>query len=274
MEPLVSVIIPVYNTGATALALADKLLHKSTYKNVEIILVDDGSQDDSLKQLQEIKSRKVKVFAKENGGPSSARNYGIEHATGDYFLFVDSDDDVNINFVEKLLREMQKPDTAIAVTSVRYRKVALNSSESVWTDKIERRANESTKSFVLRCLLHDGRMYSAYNKIFAADIVRKHKVRFDEKVHFGEDTKFTLDYLKYAKGEIRFVLEPLYTYYFGTETSLATRGGVVWKNWALCYKNLRDWMGKKISLRDRATLLALKTKWRVGCLRMAWRAKK
>lgn len=274
MDPLVSVIIPVYNTGATALVLVDKILHKSTYRNVEVILVDDGSNDDSLKKFKTIKSRKVKVYSKKNGGPSSARNYGIEHAVGDYFLFVDSDDDINIHFIEKLVKETKKADTALVVTSVRYRKLALNSSENVWTDKFEQHDNESRKSFVLRSLLHDGRMYGVYNKIFRASIIRKHHLRFDEKIRFGEDTKFVLDYLRFAEGEIRFVLEPLYTYNFGTETSLASSAGAVWGNWLLCYKNLRDWMGAKIFLRDRVTLWILKTKWYVGCKRTLWRAKK
>jgi glycosyltransferase involved in cell wall biosynthesis len=274
MKPLVSVIVPVYNTGAEAVALVDSLLNGSTYRNFEIILVDDGSTDDSLKTLQSIKARRVKVISKQNGGPSSARNFGIKNASGEYCVFVDSDDSVDATFLEKLVEEVLKPKTALAVTSVRYRKLALGTTEDVWMSAISRRKGESTKSLVLRCLLHDGRMYPVYNKIYKTEILRKKHLRFDESIHFGEDTKFTLDYLEHAKGEIRFILEPLYFYNFGTETSLATRGGVVWDNWLKCYRNLRNWLGDSISPLDRLRLFALKAKWKIGCVRMARRAKK
>ena len=274
MKPLVSVIVPVYNTGAEAVKLVENLSRESTYQNFEIILVDDGSTDDSLKTLRAIKSRKVKVLSKKNGGPSSARNFGIEKASGDYCVFIDSDDGVDASFLEKLVKEAVKLKTALVVTSVRYRKLALGTVEDVWMKAISRHEGESTKSMVLRCLLHDGRMYPVYNKIYKTEILRKKQIRFDESIHFGEDTKFTLDYLDHAKGEIRFILEPLYFYNFGTETSLATRGGVVWENWLICYRNLRNWLGDSVSLLDRLRLLALKMKWKVGCVRMARRVKK
>lgn len=90
-KPLVSVIIPVYNTGKAAIKIIDDLL-RGTYSELEIVVVDDGSTDDSLATLKQIKDKRVKVFDKPNGGVSSARNYGIKKATGSLISFVDSDD--------------------------------------------------------------------------------------------------------------------------------------------------------------------------------------
>ena len=87
--PLVSVIVPVYNTGKLAKKLTENIL-RDKYENVEIILVDDGSTDDSLSILKSIKNSKVKVYNKKNGGPSAGRNFGIEKAKGEYLLFIDS----------------------------------------------------------------------------------------------------------------------------------------------------------------------------------------
>ena len=120
--PLISVIIPVYNTGSSALKLVKKLL-SDQYKNLEIILVDDGSADDSLKVLKTIESPKVTLKSKKNGGASSARNLGIKTAKGKYILFIDSDDGITPDFISSLVREKEKENTSLVVTGMRYKKL-------------------------------------------------------------------------------------------------------------------------------------------------------
>lgn len=273
MNPLVSIIIPVYNTGAEAAALTEKLL-KDKYENIEIILIDDGSKDDSLNILQSIKSKKVRVLTKKNGGASSARNLGIRDAKGDYLLFIDSDDDVRADFITSLVHEIEKPDTALAVTAVHYKKLAKESEEDVYLNAFERKDGETMRAFVLRSLLADGRMYPAFNKIFKASIVRKNAISFDESLDFAEDTKFVLDYLSHAEGEIRFVLKPLYIYNFGTSTSTVSHSGIVWGNWLKSYRNIKKWLGDKPTLREKTLLGLLKAKWRVSCFRAVRAARK
>lgn len=82
-SPLVSVIVPVYNTGKVAKKVISQLL-KQSYENIEIVVIDDGSTDDSLVRLQEVasKDRRVKLVHQKNGGVSAARNAGIERARG------------------------------------------------------------------------------------------------------------------------------------------------------------------------------------------------
>lgn len=92
-EDLISVIVPVFNTESYLSACLDSILTQS-YRNLEVIVVDDGSSDFSLKLAQSYaeKDDRIKVYSHENEGPSMARNRGLEVSTGDYITFVDSDD--------------------------------------------------------------------------------------------------------------------------------------------------------------------------------------
>ena len=116
MNALVSVIVPVYNSKAYLKRCVDAIL-KQTYSNLEVILVDDGSKDDSYMICKEYEAfdKRVRVFTKENGGSSSARNVGIKAAKGDYICFCDSDDYYEPDIVENLSKVFDKyPDAIIA----------------------------------------------------------------------------------------------------------------------------------------------------------------
>ena len=119
--PLVSIIIPVFNTGKEAAKLTEKIIDSGDFDG-EILLIDDGSKDNSLDLLKRIQDSKVKVFHKENGGPSQARNFGINKAKGKYLIFIDSDDDVKNDFVSKMVEEIQKDDVSLVATGVHYKK--------------------------------------------------------------------------------------------------------------------------------------------------------
>lgn len=103
-EILVSIIVPVYNVEAYLKRCLESLITQK-HQNIEILLIDDGSTDESLKicnQYVKIDER-IKVYHKENGGLSSARNYGIKRAKGDYYAFVDSDDWVHSEYISRML---------------------------------------------------------------------------------------------------------------------------------------------------------------------------
>lgn len=116
-QPLISVIVPVYNI-IPYLPRCVESLREQTYRNLEILLIDDGSTDDTpvlCDRLAEGDAR-IRVFHKENGGPSSARNYGLEQARGEYVGFVDSDDYVDADMYERLYRAIE--DTRMPVAQV------------------------------------------------------------------------------------------------------------------------------------------------------------
>ena len=117
-HPLVSIIIPVYNVEKYVDKCIKSVISQS-YKNIEIIVVDDGSTDKSREIVDCYKKYKnVKVFHKENGGLSSARNYGLKHATGEWYAFVDSDDYICDSFVAELITTALKNNADIATCSL------------------------------------------------------------------------------------------------------------------------------------------------------------
>ena len=259
---LVSIVIPVFNTGKLARSLVDKLL-SDDYRDVEIILVDDGSTDNSLEIIKQIKNEKVRIYNKKNGGPSAARNFGIKKAKGEYLLFVDSDDDMAQDYVQKMVLAF-RDDIDMVVSGVKYCKLDKQNEEDVYLDEFLYKDNEGNKDFMLRSLLHDGRMYPVFNKVFRTEIIRKNEIEFDEKMSFGEDTKFVMDYVGAIKGKIKFILEPLYIYHAGTSTSTAKKLQGEWKNWQKCYDNLEEWMGNKLTWNQKRLLFLIYLKWRAS----------
>lgn len=114
MMKKISVIVPIYNSSIIISKCLDSLLNQ-TYKNLEILLIDDGSTDNSYKlcEFYAKKDKRVKIFHKENGGVSSARNLGLDNATGDYISFVDSDDYIENNTYEVLMNNISDNDIII-----------------------------------------------------------------------------------------------------------------------------------------------------------------
>lgn len=112
--PLISVIVPVYNTKAYLERCVSSIINQ-TYSNLEIILVNDGSTDGTGRLCDELAGRdvRIRVFHKENGGSSSARNLGISHAKGAYLAFIDSDDYASPEMFERLVEGMQKSGAEI-----------------------------------------------------------------------------------------------------------------------------------------------------------------
>ena len=113
----ISIVIPVYNVEKYLQECVDSVV-KQSYKNIEIILVDDGSKDNSPKLCDELAKTddRIKVIHKENGGLSSARNAGMKVITGDYFVFLDSDDYwTDLDFLKKIVNDklIMNPDIII-----------------------------------------------------------------------------------------------------------------------------------------------------------------
>lgn len=279
-EPLVSVIVPVWNTGDKVDRLM-KRLREQTYKNLEIIAVDDGSTDDSLSVLEGLarNDARIKVIHQENAGASAARNAGIEAASGKYVIFVDSDDEVAEDFVAKLAEKAEAgPEVALVVVGMRMKKLQSGEVVDVHTEpRRKRRADERRADYFLELLIRDGRMHSSVNKIFRLDVIRNFGLKFEEGRDFAEDTKFVLDYLEHTPGEIEFVLEPLYIYNFGTETSTVKSSSTLWSNWQRSFRDLKAWARKvsdgKLRLKTRALLGLVWMRWQVSHYRANKRAR-
>lgn len=164
MSELVSVIVPVYNVESYLKECVDSLIHQ-TYKDIEILLIDDGSTDTSgmiCDQYIEIDTR-VQVKHKKNGGLSDARNAGIDMANGHYIMFVDSDDYVANNYVEIMLNTMISQQVDIVVCGY----FLTDECGNVVSKECNKIKNVISDKEALRLLLHDEiiRNY-AWNKIY------------------------------------------------------------------------------------------------------------
>ncbi|MDO4612097.1 MAG: glycosyltransferase family 2 protein [Candidatus Saccharibacteria bacterium] len=273
MSQKVSVIVPIYNTAKYLPNCLDSILNQ-TYKNLEIILIDDGSTDNSKEITNNYakKDDRIKVIHQKNSGQSAARNKGLKLATGDFISFVDSDDEIKPTFIEDLLAPFSKQNISLSVCGIHYKRLKQKSAENVYLNPLKpRKKSESKFAYILKLLALDGRLYSSVTKLYDAKIAKT--CAFDESLNFAEDTKFVLDYLKKAPGEIAFVLKPLYAYNFGTETSTIKSTATNWQSWQTSYKNLKKWLGKNPSLQEKFWLGLVHLRWRISYLRSKRRTK-
>lgn len=211
-EPLISVIIAVYNPGKYLRACLDSIVNQ-TYRNLEIILVDDGSTDDSLRICQEYaeKDNRIVVHHKDNSGVSATRNQGIRLAHGDYFSFIDSDDILEIDAFEYLIN-LIKEHNVDAVNYEHY--ITFPQNETV-----HKLAPDNYGLFdkrgAMKQLVYN--VAFAWNKLFSKKIIEN--VWFDEEICRGEDGLFARQAFDKAES-VWFDSRPLYHYIQSEESAV------------------------------------------------------
>ena len=187
--PKVSVIVPVYNVEKYIVKCLESLLNQ-TLEDIEIIVVNDGSPDDSQtiidKYVLEYKD-KIKSFIKPNGGLSDARNYGIDKATGEYIGFVDGDDFVDIRMFETMYNEANKNKSDIVVCNLNY----VYDYDIIPTSSNVLEETTNIKDVMLNIYP------TAWNKIYKRTFINKHKLRFKKNVWY-EDVEFIYRVLPYV----------------------------------------------------------------------------
>ena len=213
----ISVIVPVYNAEQYILRCTESILGQ-TYKELELILVDDGSPDNSGRICDELShsDNRVKVFHKSNGGVSSARNFGLTKAKGDYICFIDSDDYVDSSYLEDFNFTNRTADLFLQG----YKKV--DSSNAVKAEYGFRSTELETYFDVLAYSELNNIINSPCFKLFKREIISKYNIRFDEKTSYGEDHLFSLDYVSKINS-ISYSLSKGYNYVVNDNESLTQR---------------------------------------------------
>ena len=215
MEPKISIIVPVYNVEKYLERCVESLINQ-THKNVEIILVDDGSKDNSGKLCDELAQRdsRIVVYHKENGGLSDARNYGIHKSTSDYVGFVDSDDFVDEDMYEILLSNLLKYDSEISFCR-------LNDvyNDEITKDNTENKPYLMTSEQAIKMVL-EAKVFSvtAVNKLYKKSLFAQ--IRFD-KGKIAEDAFIMVDLL--SRCEKIAATEAKKYYYMHRENSITTQ---------------------------------------------------
>lgn len=212
---MISVIVPIFN--------AEKYLHRcikrilaQDYTDYELLLIDDGSTDNSGTICDEyaIKDNRIRVFHKENGGVSSARNWGLDNAIGEYIMFVDSDDYMLPGMLEVMVSTLKAKSADLVVCGT------TETGGGYWRPiaDVDYSINQLKENFV--SLLHTELLSPPWNKIYKKEIIGSN--RFCEDISFGEDLLFNIQYLEKCEN-ISFIKESPFYHEKENENSLVVK---------------------------------------------------
>ena len=211
MNELISVIVPVYNAEKHIRHCIDSILTQ-TYQNFELILVNDGSKDNSLElcKAYEKQDGRIRVFDRENGGASAARNTGLDNMKGTYVLFVDSDDYISQNCLENLYKAAKLRDYDIVQCKISRTDEVLKDSICVPFQDLD--VTEITKIKALNYRMY---MVSACGKIYASRIFKN--FRFKEGIIYEDEASY---YILVDHSERIAILNETLYYYFMSDNSI------------------------------------------------------
>ena len=185
-NPKVTIIIPIYNVEKYIRECLESVINQ-TYKNIEIIVIDDGTPDKSGEIADEFakKDSRIKVIHSKNAGVATARNKGLDKATGEYIMFIDSDDYVTAEYVEYFLGLINETKADIAMS--------LNNFTA--TDKIQIKEDKIeiyTPSDAIQALYLYEVGVAVWNKIWRREFIEKKQLRFQPFMYYGEGTTFCI----------------------------------------------------------------------------------
>lgn len=182
---LISIIVPTYNSENKIQKCINSILNQS-FKNYELIIINDGSTDNTEQICRELsfKDKRIKLYNKENGGVSSARNYGLERCIGDYVTFIDSDDEITTNYIETLIN-YKNYDLVITSFMNKFSEFHLKECQYEYKELSENLNLIINHPFLLYCVC---------GKLFKGSIIKQNNILFDKNLKLYEDTIFTLNY--------------------------------------------------------------------------------
>lgn len=213
----VSVIVPAYNAEKNIEQCINSIATQ-TYKNIEIIIVNDGSKDNTKNICKNLKNKytNIIIINQKNMGVSKSRNVGIDNATGDYIMFVDSDDFVDENIIEIMLKNHEN-DLVISNYKRYYNETKIINNIQIEEKKYNK--EEFLEDFwnLYNCYLINSPCFRLYKR----NIINLHGIRFNPKYELGEDLIFNLEYLNYCK-KIYVLNKYMYNYRY-SDNSLTTK---------------------------------------------------
>lgn len=191
----VSIVLPIYNVESY-LETCVQSVRNQTYQNIEIILVDDGAKDNSGKICDQLalEDSRILVVHKENGGLSSARNAGYKIATGKYLMYIDSDDVIKADVVEKCVETMQKDQSDIVIYG--YEKIDENGNvleTCTWGNKLLN--HDMMVEYLYTAIIQMSFGY-AWNKLYRKSVIDESQILADSKIIDREDLVYNLELLK------------------------------------------------------------------------------
>ena len=201
---MISILLPVFNSQQYLSSCINSILEQS-YGDFELVIVDDGSVDESGQIIKEFASKdsRIKSFYKENEGSiSKTRNFLLEKVTGEYFVFIDSDDVIEKDFLKILLETMNKTQSDIVACGFKLVNMPVLIKKGYGKKSVD-------SSKALEEMLFSGRFYAVWNKLIKSEKTKN--IRFDESLNYGEDLIYFFNLLK-SDLKFTFIDNPLYFY--------------------------------------------------------------
>ena len=221
MQPMVSIIVPIYNAEQYLRRCVDSILNQE-YTDFELLLVNDGSTDASGDICEEYGDRdpRVIVIQKENTGVSDSRNRALDRARGKYLQFLDSDDWITPDATRLFVRAAEEYGCDMVISDF-YRVVGERLSPK---GDIEEEGVLTREEFAAHMMENPADFYYGvlWNKLYRRDIVEEHNLRMDTDINWCEDFMFNLEYIRYAK--VFYALHAPIYYYVKRKGSLASQG--------------------------------------------------
>ncbi|MBM7600152.1 glycosyltransferase involved in cell wall biosynthesis [Virgibacillus halotolerans] len=239
---MVSIIVPVYN-AENYLRHCVNSIKAQTYKNIEIILINDGSTDGSGDICNELATTdaRIHVIHQENSGPAHARNRGLETAVGTYIQFVDADDTIQPTMTAQLVGAM-KAGTDLVICG--YQSIAMNRTTTTHLPSIA--GIYPKKAFIqhVGALYKDTILPSPCNKLYLRNLINDYTIRFMESLRLGEDLLFNLAYLHVCTA-VNLIKRPLYNYAL-VETSITRSFNKrLFENQQMLFDNVRAFLERE-----------------------------
>ncbi len=211
MKPEISIILPVYNVEKYISKCIQSVLDQ-TYPNFELLVVIDGSPDNSKQIAASFVDDRITIYEKENGGLSDARNYGLERANGEYVYFMDSDDWIEPNLLEVCVSRIEKYKTDFIIFGYHLDRENLNGN-IISTTKIAHNEIVYSKEIKNLCFEDNtlGLLGYAWNKFYKFSFLNENKLKFEKGISLVEDILFNAKVCELSS-KIVFVNQTLYHY--------------------------------------------------------------
>jgi glycosyltransferase EpsJ len=232
VEDLVSVIVPAYNCEQYLRQCIDSIIEQS-YKNIEIILVDDGSTDNTgeICDAYAVRDKRIRVIHTKNNGPAAARNIAIRESEGSLIFFLDADDFVERNAVNVLIEEYRRTKADIVAGDFRIRNHKGDSTDTMFLCPSNRQFAKQDIIDYVRSYLKKPTGYSllvyVWGKLFRSSIIKDNNIYFDTDLRVFEDISFNFEYLKFARSAC-YVKNHIYTYC--VHDNYASAGAMIYDN--------------------------------------------
>lgn len=220
MSDLISVIIPIYNSEKYIKKCILSVC-KQTYGNIEILCINDGSDDNSINVLNELSDRRIKIITKPNSGVSDTRNYGVNISTGKYIIFLDADDYLDENYIESMYEILNTTNSELVISGHKQISNGKIIKKSIFTKETENSFDITYPNF-LKYYLSTFEFNPCWKQLIKKTLLLDNNISFNTKLKYGEDFLFSIQCYKHSK-RTTYVKNYGYNYFRNNESVMSNK---------------------------------------------------